>query len=170
MNRHPFLDEYQLARIITTASAAAFGSFFPAILLLFLSSQTTSHHPPFNTDTIGEMIGYTEYFFFVIAAYFGSAVLIWNSRGFWSQFVPAWFPISVIGSFVFCFTFFTRVWVEAVYSSNVDSSASAGSFLGLLGACFIVSFVLSISSGIFASVSMILLPTGRIKPEATTFE
>ncbi len=151
-SEEPFRSSYSIEKIVIAGSGAAVGLLLPLVTLLFLSSRLTSHHPPFTADTIGEMVGYAELFLFIIGAYFGSAIGIWSTRRLWSKFFPSWLPISIVGSFIFSFSFFIRVWVEAIatYQPGTGENTPPGTFGALLVFSGIASIILSISSCIFA--------------------
>src|SRR5687768_7190076 len=96
----PFAECYEPARIVTVGAAATSGLIFSVVFILFLGSQFSYHHPPFTTDTIGQMVGYAEFFVFAVVSYFGVAlaVLRWKAL---ANYIPSWLPIPLMGSAVF---------------------------------------------------------------------
>lgn len=165
----PFGSTYGIEKIVIAGSGAVVGLLLPLVTLLFLSSRLTSHHPPFTSDTIGEMVGYTELFLFIIVAYFGSAIGIWSTRGLWSKFFHSWLPISIVGSFIFSFSFLIRVWLEAIatYQSGMAENTPPGTFWELLVFAGKASIILSISSCIFAFMAGVISSMWRTDTDPT---
>lgn len=145
----PYIESYELRRIILFGSAGSLGFIFSILFLLFVGSQMTSrHHPPISTDTVGEMMGYVELLAFTFFSYFFVAVIVWKFKNVLSMFVASWLPIAFFGSFLLCVSFLSRVWIRAVltYSENSPYQSRPESFSSLLlfaSLCGIVFFVLT---------------------------
>lgn len=151
----PYSESYELGKIVAIGAAAASGLVFSLVILLFLASQI-SYHPSSNTDTITEMMGYTEFFVFAVISYFGAAVLSWIFRATLANHIVAWLPISFFGSVVFCFAFLFRVWI---------SDPASGSFLGFAKFSSVASLAIFLITGTFAAIGSVIYSAWKVKTD-----
>lgn len=146
--RTDFSVQYALRNIIFCGAVASASVIFSVLFLLFLNSYI-SPHPPFITDTVSEMMGYAEFFGFTFGSYFVVTVVTWNLRQTLQRFFPSWLPIAVGGSLLFCFSFFTRVWIETMlrYDPSNPFAQPPPTYAVILLSVLITACVLTVVTG-----------------------
>jgi len=122
------LATYEPRRVIFFGAVASSSLIFSLVFLLFLGSQV-SQHPGTSTNTLGEMMGYIEFFLFAFGSYFAAAVIVLRGADRLSRFGASWPLVAVLGSFIFSVTFVLRIWM----SSGANNSARSSDQPSLLG-------------------------------------
>jgi magnesium-transporting ATPase (P-type) len=105
---------YDLRECVVLGGSASTG-----IILTFFFLEYISYHPILNTSTINEMLIYAQLFFISFFSYFAAAVAVWKLGRHLSKKLPLWFPISVIGSVLFSFSFALMVHVAEPTESSL---------------------------------------------------
>jgi len=140
---------YELRPVIIYGAAASSSLLLLLLILLFLNSQISDHIGP-STDTIGEMMGYAEFFIFSFASYFATSVFVWRHANYFSRFGPSWLPIALLGSITFSVSFYLLIWVSSIITfSHTDPFQNPPPSVGQLtlgififaGICFVISSI-----------------------------
>ena len=145
-----YIDSYDLRKVILFGAAGSSGVIFSFLFLAFLGSRGSSHHQPISTDTIGEMMGYAEFFFFAFVSYFAAAVFVWKMRSLFSNSVISWIPISSIGSMFFSISFFSWVWFLSVPSPQ---GVPPPSFMYVLLFAMVCGVALTVITGVSSAIA-----------------
>ena len=134
---------YDLRECVVLGGSASAG-----IILTFFFLEYISYHPIFKTSTIDEMMSYAQFFFISFFSYFAAAVAVWKLGRHLSKKLPLWFPISVIGSVLFSFSFA----IMAYITESAESSLKQVLFLTMSFSVFLTLFMAiftSIASSIY---------------------
>jgi hypothetical protein len=136
---------YQLQRVVLFGAAGSCSIIFALFFLMFLASRI-SYHPSARLDTIDEMTGYAEFFFFVFLSYFSASIFVWRLDEFLSSRTVSWLPIAFLGSFLLPFVILLRVWIGVVISEqrlpNLQYFGAIAMGMLIIGTvCFVLSSV-----------------------------
>ena len=140
-----YFSSYDLSAIIVTGAAASICPIFFVFFLAYIS-----YHPVFNTSTIDEMISYGQIFAISFIAYFGASVVVWKYGNGLSKLVPSFFPVSILGSFLFTAIYSILVITNSSHGRTEDSS---GGIYQIIGWLFYATLFLSILTAVFSAIA-----------------
>lgn len=104
-----------------------------------------SDHLGNYTDTLGEMMGYIEFFLFAFGSYFAAAVIVLRVADRLSRLGASWPLVALFGSIIFSVGFVLRIWISSVVNDPARSSDQL-SLLGLWAVPVSMLFVTAVCS------------------------
>jgi hypothetical protein len=153
-------DSYEPSSILIAWGSASFGSCLIIFCYLFplATNDFDSGHP------WARVIGTNTFLFhtvWCIASYFVATALTWLLGDVFRRFIPSWAVISLLGSLLFTFTFWSYGYWNAVQSYRPDSlfhfQPPPPSFETVMWSALIWSFIYSLFAGV-SSLCASLIP------------
>jgi hypothetical protein len=115
------------------------------------------------------MMGYAEFFLFAFTSYFVVAILMRKLRDAFQRYVPAWVPISLLGSMIFCLSFFTRVWIPdaSAYREGDPFWSPPPTYIRVIVSAIVVAGIITVVVGAFSALASAIYSGRNAKPRSS---